>query len=79
MKAMNMPGFTAERSLFGSSSQHVMFNKSECNDSIRSVVVGAFGDVAAITWPDPTPDFENNLNWPGSTSTAAESVSGELK
>lgn len=69
-----MPGFASERSLFASSSQHVMFNESGCNNSSTSPVVGAFGGDAAIMWLGPTPDFENSLNWPGSTSIAAEGV-----
>lgn len=73
---MNIPGFTAERSLFGSSIQHVTFNDSECNDAIRPEVVGNFGGDGAITWAGPTPDFENSLNWPGSSLAAAESVPG---
>ena len=76
MNTMNMPGFTAERSLFESSSQHIIFSDAECNDAIRPKVVGALGGNAAITWPGPRPDFENNLNWGGSPSTAAESAPG---
>ena len=53
---MNIPGFTGERPLFGSSSQHVTFNDSECSDAIRPEVVGSFGN-KAINSPAAVPDF----------------------
>jgi hypothetical protein len=73
---MNMPGFTAERSLFGSSGQRVTFCDSGCHDAIRPEAVGSFGRYGATTWPDPAPDFENGPDWPGSPLIAAESVPG---
>jgi len=72
---MSIPGFTAERSLFGLSSQHVTFDGSECNGAIRPEVVGSFGE-RAITRPDSVPGFETNLNGQGSLSIAAESEPG---
>jgi len=46
---MNMPGFTAERSLSGSRRQYVTFNDSERNRAIRQQVVGNLGGDGAIT------------------------------
>ena len=50
-----------------------------CEDASRPLspeVVGKFDGSSVIAGLDPIPDLENNLNWPGSPSTAAQSEPG---
>lgn len=55
-----------------------LLNTCVCEDASRpfAETVGNFGGHVVIARPDPTADFEDSSNWPGSPSTAAESVPG---
>jgi hypothetical protein len=76
MNTTNIPGFTAERSLFGPAGRRVAVREIESNDAMRLHVVANFSGGDPITRFDSRSDFENNLNGSGNVSAAAEREPG---
>jgi hypothetical protein len=73
---MNIPGFTAERSLVRSSDQYVTFDRREGDSAIMPAVPGHPGSTAVIMQAGPTLGFGSSPNGTAAPTVAAESVPG---